>query len=87
MFDGSQFEEETILLRSGDLICFCTDGIVDAFDKEDEAFGMSRLEKLLLASRRLPPTEIARQLVASVEKFSGDGARHDDTTVIVLKSG
>ncbi len=36
MFDGAGFEEETIELRSGDLICFYTDGIVDAFDRDEK---------------------------------------------------
>ena len=86
MFDGTSFEQDTIELRSGDLICFYTDGIVDAFDENDEVYGEPRLEKLLLATRRLPAAEIARLLVESVEEFSHGCAQHDDMTVIVLKS-
>ena len=46
MFDGAGFEEETIELRSGDLICFYTDGIVDAFDRDEKIYGEDRLEKI-----------------------------------------
>jgi sigma-B regulation protein RsbU (phosphoserine phosphatase) len=86
MFDGSRFEEQTVVLRSGDLLCFYTDGIVDAFDGNDDIYGAERLEKLLLAIRRMPAAEISRLIVASVEEFSRDCAQHDDMTVIVLKS-
>jgi sigma-B regulation protein RsbU (phosphoserine phosphatase) len=86
MFDGTHFEEETIELSSGDLICFYTDGIVDAFDRNEEIYGEERLEKLLLSTHRLPAAEISRLLVDSVEEFSRGRAQHDDMTVIVLKS-
>ncbi len=86
MFDDTRFEEETVDLRSGDLICFYTDGIVDAFNKDDDVYGEERLEKLLLATRQLPAAEISRLLVDSVEDFSRGCAQHDDMTVIVLKS-
>ena len=86
MFDDTRFEEETVALSSGDLICFYTDGIVDAFNEDDEVYGEERLEKFLLATRQLPAAEIPRQLVDSVEEFSRGRAQHDDMTVIVLKS-
>lgn len=86
MFDDTRFEEETVDLSSGDLICFYTDGIVDAFNKDDDIYGEERLEKLLLATRQLPAAEISRLLVDSVGDFSRDCAQHDDMTVIVLKS-
>src|SRR3972149_6611414 len=60
MFDGTSFEQDTIKLRSGDLICFSTDGIVDALNENDEVYGEPRLEKLLLATRRLPAAGVAR---------------------------
>jgi sigma-B regulation protein RsbU (phosphoserine phosphatase) len=86
MFDGSRFEEQTVSLRSGDLLCFYTDGIVDAFDGNDDVYGAERLEKLLLATRPLPAAEISRRIVASVEEFSRECPQHDDMTVVVLKS-
>ncbi len=86
MFDGAGFEEETIGLRSGDLICFYTDGIVDAFDRNEKIYGEDRLEKLLLSTHRLPAAEISRLLVDSVQDFAAGRAQHDDMTIIVLKS-
>jgi sigma-B regulation protein RsbU (phosphoserine phosphatase) len=86
MFDGAAFPEETIELSSGDLICFYTDGVVDAFDRKDEMYGEGRLERQLLGSHRLPAQEIARRIVESVEEHSRGREQHDDLTIIVLKS-
>ena len=78
--------EETVAFSSGDLICFYTDGIVDAFNRDEDVYGEERLEKLLLATRELPAAEISRLLVNSVEEFSRGCPQHDDMTVIVLKT-
>ena len=86
MFDGASFPEETIQLSSGDLLCFYTDGVVDAFDLKDELYGEARLERQLQATHRLPAPEIARLIVESVQEHSRGREQHDDLTIIVLKS-
>lgn len=86
MFDGTTYPEETVELRSGDVVCFYTDGIVDAFDLKDELFGEERLERLLLANHRLPAPEIARRIVEAVQEHARGRDQHDDMTIIVLKS-
>jgi sigma-B regulation protein RsbU (phosphoserine phosphatase) len=86
MFDGVGFEEETLPLGSGDLICLYTDGVVDAFNKRDEPFGEERLEDLLRKMHRLPANEVVSRLVSSVRAHAQGCGQHDDMTVIVLKS-
>ena len=86
MFDGVGFEEEKVKLNSGDLICFYTDGIVDAFSRDDEPYEEERLKKLLQNVRRLPATEIVRLVVSSVEDHASGCEQHDDMTVIILKA-
>lgn len=86
MFEGAAYQEETFELRPGDLICFYTDGIVDAFNVRDELYGEARLERLLLSNHRLPAQEIARLAVESVQEHARGREQHDDMTIIVLKS-
>jgi sigma-B regulation protein RsbU (phosphoserine phosphatase) len=86
MFDGVGYEEETLTMASGDLICFYTDGIVEAFNKNDEPFGEERLEKLLKRTRHHPASEIMRLIISSVQEFASGREQHDDMTVIVLKA-
>jgi len=86
MFDGVGFEEEKIQLHSGDLICFYTDGIIDAFSRSDEPYEEERLKKVLQNVRRLPATEIIRLVVSSVQDHASGCEQHDDMTVIILKA-
>lgn len=86
MFDGVTFEQETLKLGSGDVVCFYTDGVVEAFNRDEDVYGEKRLEQLLQMTRRLPAAEVARLVVQSVEEFARARPQHDDMTVIVLKS-
>jgi sigma-B regulation protein RsbU (phosphoserine phosphatase) len=86
MFDEVGYEEETLQLGSGDLICFYTDGIIDAFNMKDEPFGEKRLENLLEKIHRLPATEVVRRLVSTVQDYAAGCGQHDDMTIIVLKA-
>ena len=86
MFDGVGFEEDTVTMSSGDLICFYTDGIVDAFNHDEEPFDEARLEKLLVKIRHLPAREIVQRIISTVQEFSRGCKQHDDMTVIVLKA-
>ncbi len=86
MFDKEEFAQETVELDRGDLICFYTDGIVEAFNEKDESYGEDRLENQLRTTRQLSATEMAHRVVASVEEFARGTDQHDDMTIIVLKS-
>jgi sigma-B regulation protein RsbU (phosphoserine phosphatase) len=86
VFEGAAFPEETVELRSGDLVCLYTDGIVDAWNLEDELYGERRLERELLANRRLPAPEIARRVLQSVQQHARGREQHDDMTLILLRS-
>jgi len=86
MFDGVVFEEEPVKMSPGDLICFYTDGIIDAFNQDEEPFDEERLEKLLVKTRHLPASEIVERIISTVQEFSRGCKQHDDMTVIVLKA-
>ena len=54
-----------------DLLCLCTDGLVDARDADGEAFGEARLLEGVIARRHLPPEEI----VAALHRRGPDASR------------
>ena len=70
-------------LRPGDTLLAYTDGITEAFDRDNHAFGSDRL----LAA--LAPGRSARQqcqaLVAAVREFAGDAPQSDDITVLAVR--
>jgi len=42
-----------VQLSPGDSVLFCTDGITDAFDRDEEQFGVERLQELCGNKRHL----------------------------------
>ncbi len=82
---GFDFGQATVTLSPGDTVVLYTDGVVEAMNKEDEQFGIERLQQLFLAN---PPTD-ARQaamgILDAVNTFAGDAPQFDDITCLSLR--
>ena len=66
-----------------DLLCLCTDGLIDARDPDGEAFGEARLLDGVTSRRHLPPEAIVAALIAEVRTFAPRPA--DDITLLILR--
>lgn len=79
---NSQYERGYETLAPGSILLAYTDGIVEAVDPGDEAFGMERLREVI----RHRPWSSARELVegvfAAVRAHVGSDTRDDDQTVV-----
>jgi sigma-B regulation protein RsbU (phosphoserine phosphatase) len=75
----------TLALRPGDLLVLYTDGVTEAFNELNEAFGEERLSVFLLANRALPARTILNGLVDEIRRFAGGAAQSDDITLVVVK--
>jgi sigma-B regulation protein RsbU (phosphoserine phosphatase) len=71
-------------LDPGDLLCLYSDGIVEAHDRNDQEFGLERLQRLVKANRTKPAQEIVNEVFARVTKWRRD--REDDQTVVIVKA-
>jgi sigma-B regulation protein RsbU (phosphoserine phosphatase) len=80
-----QFEEGTVELKPGDLLAIYSDGVVDAVNIYDEAFGEERLLKVLKNHKRESVDSIIEKIVSSVKAHAGDAPQIDDITIVVLK--
>ena len=78
LFAGRSYETLTVHLRPGDYVFFCTDGITDAFNLDEEQFGSERLQGLCDAKRLTSPTELLGRVFAEVENFARGREQHDD---------
>jgi sigma-B regulation protein RsbU (phosphoserine phosphatase) len=58
-----------------------TDGIVEAADASGKFFGQGGLSDLLRATSRLPPSDAADRIIASVAQWSV--SQDDDLTVLI----
>lgn len=78
-----QLAERRLLLRPGDTAVLYTDGVTEAC-RDGERYGEDRLRRLVSHIGNLEPAALARQIERSALRF-GDGERHDDITVLVLR--
>jgi phosphoserine phosphatase RsbU/P len=87
LFAEAAYDTLTLTLQPGDSILFCTDGITDAFNTQDEPFGISRLQGLCENALRIPPRELLRRIFAAVEAFTVGRQQHDDIAAAVFHYG
>ncbi len=85
LFDGTEFEEETLQLTAGDMLVVFTDGVSEALSQEGEEYGDDRL----LASIQAEPDATAQTMLArvfdSVAKFAVGAPQADDITALVVR--
>jgi phosphoserine phosphatase RsbU/P len=62
MFPGSEYEEELIELRPGDVMLAFTDGVTDAVNPSQDGFGEDRLKNLLRQTAHLPTKQIISRI-------------------------
>ncbi len=78
------FAEASVTLGPGDYVVSITDGIIEAKNKDGEAYSMERAVDVLTK-----PVDSAEQMVENllqdVQTFSKDMQQHDDLTVFVLR--
>ena len=85
MFDGLDYDHAHVDMEPGARLVLFSDGVTEAFNDSDEAFGDDRL---LDATRALPeeqgPDEDVNDIVNAVDEFAGDAPQFDDITCVVL---
>lgn len=80
-----RFEEGSVALEPGDVICFYTDGVTEAMDARRQLFGEQRLMETLRRSHHLPPGQIISRIIEAVGNFTMSAPQADDITLVVLK--
>jgi sigma-B regulation protein RsbU (phosphoserine phosphatase) len=80
LFDLVEYEICTIHVEPGDSVLFCTDGITDAFNTEEESFGIARIQEICEADSYDTPAALLVRLFAELESFTRGREQHDDMT-------
>jgi sigma-B regulation protein RsbU (phosphoserine phosphatase) len=75
----------SVHLDPGDLLVCYTDGVTDAIDASGQAFGMERLQRVVLDRSHEPAAELMAELEGAIEAFVRDTTPFDDVAIIVLK--
>jgi sigma-B regulation protein RsbU (phosphoserine phosphatase) len=85
MMDGIPMELSETNLSEGDIIVLYTDGMIEAFNQNDEEFGENRLADLLVKYSDLSAKEMCHLLIKDVRDFQKGRPQFDDMTMFVLK--
>ena len=80
-----EYQDTSIQFQEGDRVVFCTDGIVEALNNQNKMFSFERLLKVVQESKSLTAEALLKDIIDSVEEFTGDTAQYDDMTIIVLQ--
>ena len=79
-----EFPEHQIQLRDGDLLVLYTDGVTEAFNPADEAYGTERLIDEIRAHGAGTAAGLLERICHSVTVFAGAAPQSDDITLIAL---
>jgi sigma-B regulation protein RsbU (phosphoserine phosphatase) len=79
------FDEGEAILNPGDTLVLYTDGVTEAFDIADEAFGDPRLRAVVEGSAGRTAAATMTAVFDAVDTFVGDAPPSDDTTVLALR--
>jgi len=75
-------------LAAGDCLVAITDGVTEAFNLGNEAYGDERLARLLEGlDRNAGAAEACQKILDDVRRFIGDAPPSDDTTILAISWG
>ncbi|HWZ84595.1 MAG TPA: SpoIIE family protein phosphatase, partial [Thermoanaerobaculia bacterium] len=84
LFPARTFPSRPETFAAGDLVVFFSDGLVEAVDANDEAFGFERFESVLRANASEGAPALREALLAAVAAHSGGRPPDDDRTILIL---
>ena len=84
-FPGVTYDQLTLPLAAGEVFVFCSDGVFEGFNEQNEEFGAARLIDVVHASRTLPARAIVDAIFDAVHGFRGEAAQNDDMTAVAVR--
>jgi sigma-B regulation protein RsbU (phosphoserine phosphatase) len=81
-----RLEEIEITFRPNDILFFYTDGLTEARNPAGEEFGEDRLSGILSELHGSDARALVRSIAGRVEEFTEGFPRHDDVTMLALRS-
>jgi phosphoserine phosphatase RsbU/P len=74
----TSYDALVLRLEPGDSVLFCTDGVTDSLNRDDESFGTDRLVVICKEHLTDSPTRLLEAIFLAVETFSRGCVPHDD---------
>jgi sigma-B regulation protein RsbU (phosphoserine phosphatase) len=80
-----KYEQQDVMLRTGDLLAVFSDGVPEAEDAAEQEFGEARLQELLVTQSDKPLDNIITAVTGTVEMWIHDPESRDDLTLVLLR--
>ena len=82
-----EFAQDVVELEGGDVLSIYTDGLPEAMNFEDEAFGRERIGQAALAAvaQGASAEAVGKHLLWEMRRFAGLQTRFDDLTLVTIK--
>ena len=87
LFPGKTFPSRAQSFAAGDVLVFYSDGLIEAVDAKDEAFGFDRFEAVLRAHAAEGAAALRDAILAAVASHAGTRTADDDRTLLILTLG
>jgi sigma-B regulation protein RsbU (phosphoserine phosphatase) len=84
-FVGVNYDDLTFPLHAGDVYVFCSDGVSEAMNEQNEEFTPARLVDVVRRSRDLSAAQITQNIVSAVAEHRAGFPSNDDMTVVAVK--
>jgi serine phosphatase RsbU (regulator of sigma subunit)/pSer/pThr/pTyr-binding forkhead associated (FHA) protein len=87
LFEGAQFDQETVSLSLNDWLIVFSDGVSEALSAAGEEYGDPRIVDVVRRNLVAQPQQLLEALFADVRRFAKGAAQSDDITAMVLRYG
>ena len=85
LFNKASYSIFTTTLKPGDYLVAYSDGLIDARNHVNEAWGQQRLRDLLLGENVDSSSKLINSIVTAVDRHMGETEPFDDLTLMVLR--
>jgi sigma-B regulation protein RsbU (phosphoserine phosphatase) len=85
IFEEVSYDEWGVVLESGNILVFHSDGLAEAVNIEGQFFGTERLRNLIEQHHEVSATELADIILREVDWFTQSAPLSDDRTLVILK--
>jgi sigma-B regulation protein RsbU (phosphoserine phosphatase) len=80
-----EVDEQSCFLESGAVLLLFTDGVTEEQDPQARAFGMQRLEEIVVQHQREPAQSICNQIIDTLSAYRNSRIQSDDITLVAIK--
>ena len=85
LFDEVEYDELTFKTKPGDLFVFCSDGILDARNRDGRTFAQEKLEEIVLGCQNQSADCVVSNIFKAVAEHAAGADPFDDQTVVAIR--